>query len=378
MDDDLASVRAAAVRQCLAAGASPEEAEDAVHEAFLAGLEASGSKWRHPGWLRTVAGRRRVDLIRRNRRERRSRAVQDAASDRTETSPEEAVADAELANWLVESLSELPPVTQAVCKAIGDGLTPAEVAQALDVSFRSVESHLTRARRYLRRLGQLGVPFGLAGWLTRHATGAQATAASALVVPVGAATVMLLPGETPGRGPAEAPPSSATPHLAAPVHDRADRAYPAKLDAVAEVALGVLPSPADLEQDQQSQERTPQKQAAAPECEHDVRLSDGTCPPTEIVDQPEAGLPVRLPHTAVPATLGPPVGLNVDSTAPDAIPHDATDAAELAGEAIEQTTGSTEGGGLADELFPNGSSSPTPSSGASDRPSTGLLDTPIG
>jgi len=191
-DSDLDRVRRAAVRRCLRAGASPDEAEDAVQEAFLAGLRATGSPLARQAWVNTVAHWRHVDRIRREMRERSSLRRQPDAN-RPVPGPEDRVVDAAMASWLVTRLCELPPVTRSVCSAVGQGLSRAEIAHDLEISARSVESHLDRARRYLRRLSVLGALLAVVGsWLSRQFAAHRASAVVA-AAPVGMTALVLLP-----------------------------------------------------------------------------------------------------------------------------------------------------------------------------------------
>jgi hypothetical protein len=87
-------------------------------------------------------------------------------------------------------------------------MAPSEVARSMNLSARSVESHLTRARRHLRRMGALAVPVSvLFGWALRSRPGSRAVpAAMAIVIPVVIAAVVLLPSSTPSqRHPEPAP-----------------------------------------------------------------------------------------------------------------------------------------------------------------------------
>lgn len=53
---------------------------------------------------------------------------------------------------MVARLSELPPVTAAVVHRLASGTPAGDVAAELGLSYRAVESHVTRARRWARRL----------------------------------------------------------------------------------------------------------------------------------------------------------------------------------------------------------------------------------
>lgn len=195
-------------------GASPEDAEDAAHDALEAAIGTAERPDSDMAWLSTVARRREVDRVRRRAREQRVAAGRSADHDPTTVGPEESVVERAHASWLAASLGELPSTTREVVDAVGSGMAPAEVARSMNLSPRSVESHLTRARRHLRRLGALGIPLGaLLGWALRRQPGSRsAPAAVAFAVPVLATAVALLPSSAPiDTAPAPPPPALAAP-----------------------------------------------------------------------------------------------------------------------------------------------------------------------
>ena len=201
-------LRAAVVRRTRAAGASREDAEDATHEALLAAIGQPKHARSQVAWLATVAQRRRVDLIRRRVREQRV-----PTADPTAPGPEDIVVERAHASWLAASLTQLPPTTREVIDAVGAGMAPSEVARSMNLSTRSVESHLTRARRHLRRMGALAVPVGvLLGWAIRVCPGSRVVpAAMAVAIPVVVTAVALLPSSTPIQSRPEGAPGTALP-----------------------------------------------------------------------------------------------------------------------------------------------------------------------
>jgi RNA polymerase sigma factor (sigma-70 family) len=202
--DEYGAVRAHALRLCLAAGATLEEAEDCVHEALVELLEVDDPESvRTPaGWVATVSRRRLIDLVRRQCRERLAGRRQHPIGP---DDPADLVADRDLARYLVRSMAELPPTTREVCAAIGDGMSEAEVAKAFGLTARAVESHLTRARRRLRKLRiAVVIPVGVCCARFAQRFAAPLTCA-AVAAPV--AAVMLLPGSAP---------SAPVPHAEAP------------------------------------------------------------------------------------------------------------------------------------------------------------------
>jgi len=229
-------LRETVVRRTQASGASREDAEDATHDALLAAI----GQPQHPGsevaWLSVVAQRRRVDLIRRRVREQRVPATVPGGPDPTATGPEDEVVDRAHASWLAASLTQLPPTTREVVDAVGAGMAPSEVARSMNLSARSVESHLTRARRHLRRMGALAVPVGVVlGWALRSRPGSRvAPAAMAVAIPVVVTAVALLPGSTPMDGHAGGAPGTT---LTGPAEvGAAPRSGPAPGAPVAEAA----------------------------------------------------------------------------------------------------------------------------------------------
>lgn len=192
-------LRETVLRRTRASGASREDAEDATHDALLAAIGQPEHPQSEVAWLSTVARRRRVDLIRQRVREQRVPASAPGACDPTAAGPEDEVVDRAHASWLAASLTQLPATTREVVDAVGAGMAPAEVASSMNLSARSVESHLSRARRHLRRMGALGIPLGaMLGWALRTRPGSRvAPAALAAAVPVVVAVVALLPSSKP-------------------------------------------------------------------------------------------------------------------------------------------------------------------------------------
>lgn len=206
LSDGLNEAVARAVAFCRAAGAGREEAEDCVQDAVVAMLtsRSGGAAVRRPeAWLAVVARRRLVDRIRRTRAEQAalSQGLMWAAHAELEQDVAEQVADRDLARWQAAALTNLPPVTQQVCQATSAGLSTGQVAEQMGISRRSVESHLTRARAFLRSLAHgsgLVVICAVVRRLVRHRPWVEAAdtipdsirlvTASALAVTVGVAS----------------------------------------------------------------------------------------------------------------------------------------------------------------------------------------------
>lgn len=178
-----------ALRRCQDAGVDRAQAEDCVQDAILA-LLAQRTTLEEirsvPAWLSVAARRRAIDHLRRTSREHVALARLTA---RTPPDPEpaEEVTERALAHWLADALNSLPATTQRVCRAVGEGQSVQQVAAKLGLSHRAVESHLTRARRYLRGLaaGAVAVLAGSGGRFPHPA------ASVPLVAPVAAAAVAI-------------------------------------------------------------------------------------------------------------------------------------------------------------------------------------------
>lgn len=238
MDADIHNVLVTRLR---AVGASPADAEDCAQEALLEAWSgaAAGRVLADPvAWMTVVARNKYVDLVRRRSRETTVGLVPAQPADRTAVGPEERVVGHAHARWLADRLTTLPPVTQEVCLLAAQGADRTDVATTLGVSPRSVESHITRARRMLRLQGTLGwtaVVSGLAAFVRR-------------CLPVGlpattiAAAAFLLPGST-DHVPS---PETAPTVLALPSSSTPDRSVPGSpaLDAPASSAPAPTGSPA--------------------------------------------------------------------------------------------------------------------------------------
>ncbi|WP_346135160.1 sigma-70 family RNA polymerase sigma factor [Lentzea roselyniae] len=212
------------VRRCQRAGLSPAEAEDCVHEALLAMLtrypEQVGDCDDAPieqveAWLGVTAHRKLVDHLRRSQRERNALARLHAAAPPA-PDPSEVVAEQALAIWLIKALRELPATTQQVCRLVAEGVSTEETAARLGLTCRSVQSHLTRARRLLRHLaaGAAAALACAALRLTRHTTTAVAATAPTAVTAAAMIGVTLLPHHTPVQhvtAQASPPPASSAP-----------------------------------------------------------------------------------------------------------------------------------------------------------------------
>ncbi|MEU1451264.1 RNA polymerase sigma factor [Streptomyces avermitilis] len=144
---------------------SPEDAEDAVHEAMLRAAERPDlDDERLGGWLTTVTMRLCVDRYRQVNREA------EVHRSPTLTAPgpvpvEEAVCDRAEARWLAVRSGELPARQAEALRLKSEDLDVGQVAVRMGLSYRTVESLLARARRTLRSslAGTLGLALFLWG-----------------------------------------------------------------------------------------------------------------------------------------------------------------------------------------------------------------------
>lgn len=218
-----AGTRALLVARLRSMGAAPADAEDAVQEALaeLWTRKANNHPIEHPlAWLTIVARNKYVDLLRRRAREAAVGLCQDDVVDRTAPGPEEQVVARTHAIWLVDRLRGLPLVTQEVCQRTGGDTHQSDTAAALGLTSRSVESHLTRARRLLRIQSALSwatVLAAVASAWRRTSTprwSAVTSAAGAAVASVGLSIM-------PGTDAIEDPPAAAA--IAVPAQGTSDR-----------------------------------------------------------------------------------------------------------------------------------------------------------
>ncbi|WP_033434099.1 sigma-70 family RNA polymerase sigma factor [Saccharothrix syringae] len=214
--DDLAAAVERVVRRCQGAGLSRAEAEDCAHEAVLALLACDAAPGepirRVEAWLTVAARRKLVDHLRRGRHEQDALARLHNA-DTPPPDPGDVVSDQAHAAWLTEALHRLPATTQLVCREVAGGATTTQTAAALGLTRRAVESHLTRARRYLRYLAA-GSAAAL-GWVFLQLTRNGAAVATALA-PAALIVVAVPPDAPPPRVPAPPAAIAAPPPVAPP------------------------------------------------------------------------------------------------------------------------------------------------------------------
>ncbi|MCZ0986098.1 sigma-70 family RNA polymerase sigma factor [Streptomyces diastatochromogenes] len=143
---------------------SPEDAEDAVHEAMLRAAERPELDDERLGaWLTTVTMRLCVDRHRQVNREAEVGAAPLHAPGPVPV--EEAVCDRAEAKWVAVRSGELPARQAEALRLRSEDLDVSQVAVRMGLSYRTVESLLARARRTLRAslAGTLGVVLFLLG-----------------------------------------------------------------------------------------------------------------------------------------------------------------------------------------------------------------------
>ncbi|MFF7040897.1 sigma-70 family RNA polymerase sigma factor [Streptomyces massasporeus] len=197
---------------------SPEDAEDAVHEAMLRAAERPDlDEERLAAWLTTVTMRLCVDRYRQVNREAEVRTSPTLVAPGP-VPVEEAVCDRAEAKWLAVRSGELPARQAEALRLKSQDLDVGQVAVRMGLSYRTVESLLARARRSLRQslAATLGFALFLIGWGRPRGVGrAQAVAVASTAASLAVAGFVLpyaLDGSGGGGGGGTAPRSTvATP-----------------------------------------------------------------------------------------------------------------------------------------------------------------------
>lgn len=172
---------------------SPEDAEDAVHEAMLRAAENPHLDDERLGaWLTTVTMRLCVDRYRQVRRETEVRTSPRLLAP-VPVPVEEAVCDRAEAKWLAVRSAELPARQAEALWLRSEDLDVDQVAVKMGLSYRTVESLLARARRTLRK--SLAATLGAALWLVGrgrpHGGNAQAVAVASTAATLAVAGLIL-------------------------------------------------------------------------------------------------------------------------------------------------------------------------------------------
>lgn len=246
-DDEVAAAWRLAVRRCERILGSRDDAEDCVQEAYASIHRSAQPIDNLAAWLAHVSSRRAVDLIRTRTRER---AAVERLGRREPASAHDladAVCDRAEAEWLAGELgTRLPGRAQEILRAVAAGASLRETAEALDITSKSAECHVSRARKTAARimaptLAWLGALRALRALRRRAGAGATATAAAVVLV---AGLVMVSPViRAPVRAPHEKPVAETGASLRAPgspprptvrlVAPAPDRAPPSRAEAPA-------------------------------------------------------------------------------------------------------------------------------------------------
>lgn len=145
---------------------SRQDAEEIVHDVFLRlwikrwrdGDVATVDSWaNHRGLAYAAVRNEAIDRLRRRRREVTVlESVAGSVADRDRrawSTPEDEFAEADVAAELQRAVDQLPGrVREVLVLKWERGMTNAQVAQALGIARKTVEMHVTRAARALRRL----------------------------------------------------------------------------------------------------------------------------------------------------------------------------------------------------------------------------------
>ena len=210
---------------------SLQEAEDVVSEVLLRAAERSALEDDALArWLTAVTLNICADVAR-ERAQSNKRAAYSVRQLLPEPSPEQVVVDRETAATAVQRLSNLPDRQREALLLRSAGFGVDEIAAQLDVSYKTAESLLSRARAFMRKTVAVTatIVLGLLRGFRRHTKSAPVLTAAAVVFAVAIGTG----AEWNTAGPPDAPavkfgpaltvkvtegPSRATPHTAVTHH----------------------------------------------------------------------------------------------------------------------------------------------------------------
>lgn len=227
--------------------ASAQDAEDCVQEAMLRCVEFKNLDESRLGpFLTTVTLRLCADRYRERANEERLRRRL-GPGELEAPGPEDDVCDRSEAVWLATRFGELTPRQQEIVRAREAGLSCAEVASRLQVSYVSVESSLARARSRFR--DALSKTLGVltpSAWRWQTVAVEAATVTAIAVGGIGGGTVVVAaPPAVPPVPRVSAPVVPAirpVPRPAAPAPARVPRATAPRVVAAAPVPVSFLPS----------------------------------------------------------------------------------------------------------------------------------------
>ncbi|OXY99219.1 RNA polymerase sigma factor [Streptomyces diastatochromogenes] len=285
---------------------SPEDAEDAVHEAMLRAAERPELDDERLGaWLTTVTMRLCVDRHRQVNREA------EVGGSPTLHAPgpvpvEEAVCDRAEAKWVAVRSGELPARQAEALRLRSEDLDVSQVAVRMGLSYRTVESLLARARRTLRAslAGTLGVVLFLLGrGRPRGAGKAQAVAVTSTAATLAVAG-FVLPYALDGGGGTGAP---------APRPAVSSGAQVLRTDSTRQVRSPETPGPAATAAPSRAATRPPADRSVVP-------LSVPPLP--EVSSPPLPELPVESAVPSLPSvpTLPSVTGAPAVPSVPVAVP----------------------------------------------------------
>jgi RNA polymerase sigma factor (sigma-70 family) len=257
------------VRIAVSRGMSRDDAEDCAQEAMVRCVGfAALDEARVVEFLATTTMRLAMDRHRTHARDARVSAKLTPWYV-AEPSPEEATCDRGEASWVAAHVAALPESQRTALTAKAEGLSCQEIAARMGLSYKAVESLLSRARAYVR--AAVATAWVLVARLNRRAVDVpQAVPAMALVALVTAGA--LAPG-----GPA-APAPAALPRVTAP----------AARTAVAPRAAARPAAP---------------REAVAPRAVRRVPAGAAAAVAAPPAPRPSSPLPVPVPNTCTTAPL---------------------------------------------------------------------------
>ncbi len=129
-------------------------AEEAVADVFLkiwSNRDALQACLKLRAYLFTAVYNQCIDYVRKRRAEEYYAPEQFPALELAYSSPEQAMVDEELRNNIQKAISELPPKGRIIFRlSREEGLKYSEIAERLDISVKTVESHMRRSLFNLR------------------------------------------------------------------------------------------------------------------------------------------------------------------------------------------------------------------------------------
>lgn len=148
---------------CRRLGLREDEVEDVASETFIAaykGLSRYRGRSELGTWLWSIAYRRGIDHLRKNRRERQlDTEADDEAGGGREAGPATAVQGKEREKMVWEAVESLPRLwSLAVILHYREGKSLADIARIMDNKENTIKTYLFRGREKLRKI--LAQPFG--------------------------------------------------------------------------------------------------------------------------------------------------------------------------------------------------------------------------